>query len=63
MLEISTVATVGYYFFLVVVLRALYVVVAGFWWGKRGARPFVHHQPGSRLCQRIVETCSTLQER
>lgn len=62
MLEISTVATVGYYFFLVMVLRALYVVVAGFWWGERGTRPFVHHQPGSRLCQRIVDTCSTLQE-
>lgn len=63
MFSVANVISLGYFLAVVVFLRAVYLVFAKFWWGRTGTAPFVHYKEGSRVCEAIVQTCSTLTEK
>ena len=65
MFSVSSVLSVegSFYLALAVFLPGVYLVVSRFWWGEAGSKPYVRYKTGSRVCEAIVQACSTLNER
>ena len=54
--ELSTLVVLG---LIGVVVHAM----SRLWWEGHGAKPTVRYREGSRLCDQVVKSCPTLQER